>query len=137
MAMEWFGFGCGRETLAISARYLQRVLDRVAVTPVPLMPACHCGLAYDRGEVYDVIDMEILLGNRQGALQGDNIRMILLKHAQHKLGLLTDSVFGLIPLNTAGEHPAFITFGDNTFRVVTPDLIWSLLMGLPYGPDQI
>ena len=29
MAMEWFGFGCGRETLAISARYLQRVLDRV------------------------------------------------------------------------------------------------------------
>ncbi|MBW1691054.1 MAG: chemotaxis protein CheW [Deltaproteobacteria bacterium] len=109
--MEWFAFKAADKYLGIEAQYIHRVVDEVKVTPVPLVPHCHMGVMYYRGEVFDVIHIGSLLGQREAlypptspepASGGrwraglENSRIILMKWPSKKLALLPDKIIGLI-----------------------------------------
>ena len=117
--MEWFAFKAGDEYLGIEAQYIHRVVDEIKITPVPLLPPCHRGLMYYRGEVFDVIDIGGLLGKSKAAgppasqasppakqseaararalrAGNENSRIILLKWSHKKLALAPDKIIGLI-----------------------------------------
>lgn len=158
--MEWFAFKGGDEYLGIEAQYIHRVVDEVKVTPVPLVPDCHRGLMYYRGEVFDVIHIGSLLGQREAVYPpaspessrwraGDeNPRIILLKWSSKKLALAPDHIIGLVSVedNKRGQtvyapSPAERDDGGQkekyVVRLIAPDHIWEKVSELSYGPHKV
>lgn len=161
--MEWFAFKAGDEYLGIEAQYIHRVVDEVKVTPVPLVPDCHRGLMYYRGEVFDVIHIGSLLGQREAVYPPasggrwraglENFRIILMKWSSKKLALVPDKIIGLIWVDdskreqtvyapsTARLSPAERDDGgqeeEYIVRLIAPEHIWEKVSELSYGPHKV
>ena len=161
--MELFAFKTAEEYLGIEAQFIHRVVDDVQITPVPLVPSCHMGLIYYRGEVFDVIHVGSLLGQKE-AVYNENSRIIFLKWSHKKLALVPDHIIGFIWIkDTKGEKTFYTprpprlspTEQDDppatarheragggqkekyTVRLITPDYIWKKVSGLSYGPYKV
>lgn len=134
--MQWFTFEAAGEHLAIEARHIYRVIDEVKVAPVPLVPSCHMGLIYYRGELFDVIEVGDLLGQRTGKLK-KNTRIILLRWDNKRLALVPDKITGLIWMEAIEDKQSVYTQGEYTFRLLAPDEIWKTLLELSYGPHKV
>lgn len=139
--MEWFAFKAGDEYLGIEAQYIHRVVDEVKVTPVPLVPDCHRGLMYYRGEVFDVIHIGSLLG-QGGAVYLENSRIILMKWSTRKLALVPDHIIGLICVgDTKREQTAYAPDDGHkkeyALRLIAPEHIWEKVSELSYGPHKV
>jgi chemotaxis signal transduction protein len=161
LTMEWLAFKAGDEYLGIEAQYIHRVVDEVKVTPVPLVPSCYIGLIYYRGEMFDVIDIGSLLGQREVVAPPaspeqagkENSRIILVKWSHKKLALVPDKIIGLIWVeDTEERHTVYAPSPpglspderDNagqeeeyTVRLITPDHIWEKVSELSYGPHKV
>jgi chemotaxis signal transduction protein len=131
--MDCFVFEAARRLMGIAARHIYRIVDETQPTPVPLLPACHMGILYYRGELFDVIDAGRLLDS-EGSDYDDRSRyIILLKWDQRRLGLLPARIVGIMWIADAeGGRTAFTREGEPV-QVITPQDIWQLLSDLPYG----
>lgn len=138
--MEYFTFKAAEKYLGVEVRYIQGVIDEARITPVPLLPFCHLGLLYHRGELFDVVDVGALLGQEKGlqaVTERKGYRVILLKWSQRKLALASDEIIGLTWLDDKqGERDAYSMEGYN-IEVITPDHIWEILSGLSYGYHEV
>lgn len=150
--MEWFAFKAGDEYLGIEAQYIHQVVDEIKVMPVPLVPFCHIGLMYYRGEVFDVIHIGSLLGQRE-AVYHENSRIILMKWSSKKLALVPDKIIGLIwvddskreqtvyapstPRLSPAERDDGGQEGEYAVTLITPEHIWEKVSELSYGPHKV
>ncbi len=138
--MECLTFKAAGRHLGIEIRYIHRVVDEFTITPVPLLPSCHLGLLYYRGELFDVIDLGNLLEERKdvkpGAV-GKNHRIILLKWNQKNLALVPDEIIGLNRVEDRKEEDGFNSQGELKIELITPDHIWEMLSGLSYGYGKV
>ena len=145
--MEWFAFKAGDEYLGIEAQYIHRVVDEVKVTPVPLVPQCHMGVMYYRGEVFDVIHIGSLLGKSEAVCK-ENSRIILVKSSSKKLALVPDKILGLIWVeDNKGKQTAYAPSlaqrdgagqeEEYAVRLITPEHIWKKISKLSYGPCKV
>lgn len=145
--MELFTFKTANKYFGIEARYVDRVLEEVDAAPVPLMPACHVGLIYYRGELFDVIDFGCLMRDLEtetakapGFCPGrrtrkKNSRVILIKWNHKKLSLIPDSITGLIWIDTANPGQPVHTADGNPVEIISPDEIWNALSERTHGPN--
>lgn len=134
--MEYFVFEVEGQHFGIEARYVYRIVDDLVVTPIALMPPCYEGLSYYRGELFDVVDAGIILGESGKGSQEDAY-VILLKWQQHNLGLIPKRIVGLkwIDEQNAGR-PEQIVDGV-LVKLIVPENIWKLLSEMDYGPEKI
>jgi len=130
--MECFIFEAAKKYLGIEAQYIYRIADDVKPAPVPLVPDCHVGIIYHRGDLFDVIDAGKLLG-KESSLSQATPYVILLQWEQRKLGLIPDRIVGLKWLDeTEGAETLFGQDGQ-TIQMITPMDLWDMLTKLPYG----
>ena len=69
--MDCFVFEAAGKYLGIEARYVYRIANEVSPASVPLLPACHVGIIYYRGDLFDVIDVGRLLRNESSLINGN------------------------------------------------------------------
>ncbi|MCJ7684404.1 MAG: chemotaxis protein CheW [Desulfobacteraceae bacterium] len=131
--MECLIFEAAEKCLGIETEYIYRIADDLQITPVPLVPPCYRGLTYFRGDLFDIIDVGSLMGGERSLLNGTSY-IILLKWEQRKLGLISDKIIGIKWIeNNNGSRTVFTKEG-RTVELITPEKIWKILSGLPYGP---
>jgi chemotaxis signal transduction protein len=130
--MDIFIFEAAEQYFGFEAKYIYRIADNVIIVPVPLMPACHEGLIYYRGDLFDVIDMGRLMENEVLTLHDDPY-IILLKWNAGKMGLIPDRIVGMKWIEDNGGTGTVFNKRGDTVKVMTPDEIWKKLAGLAYG----
>lgn len=130
--MECFVFEIAGKHLGIEARYIYRIADDERPTPVPLVPSCHVGIIYYRGDLFDVIDAGRLLGNEIAPVKGSPY-VILLKWDHRKLGLIPHGVVGIKWIEDANAAHTVLTREGDAIQMITPADIWKTLSDLPYG----
>ena len=131
--MDCFVLEAAGKHMGIEARYVYRIANEVRLAPVPLLPACHVGIIYYRGDLFDVIDMGRLLGE-ESYLINRNPYVILLKWDHRKLGLIPDRIVGLEWVeDTTDNLQTALTRDGRTIRIITPGEIWEILSCLSYG----
>jgi chemotaxis signal transduction protein len=130
--MDCFVFEAAGRQVGIAARYIFRIADDARPAPVPLLPSCHVGIIYYRGDLFDVIDAGQLLGN-ESSLSDKTPYVILLKWDQRKLGLIADRIVGMKSIEDANGTQIVFTREGNAIQMITPGEIWKTLSELPYG----
>jgi chemotaxis signal transduction protein len=130
--MEYFIFEAAEKYLGIEAKHIYRIADDVKPTPVPLVPSCHVGIIYYRGNLFDVIDVGRLMG-KEKSLPNGNPYVILLDWDQQKLGLIPDRIVGLEWIEDPNSTQTAFTKDGRTIQMITPGEIWKILSELPYG----
>ena len=135
--MEWFEFVIEDKPFHIETRYVFQVLHEATVTPVPFVPDCYLGLAYYRGELYDVIQMSSLMGEKKRTTKDIKRTLILLKWDDKKLALAPDKVVGLIHVDIQEEDKNLMSRKSEELNRITPELIISKLLKEQYGPVEI
>ncbi len=131
--MEYFVFKVRERYFAIGAQYVYRIVDDLMVTPVPLLPDCYEGLSYYRGELFDVVNADIIVGKEKDASkQGGYI--ILLKWDQHNLGLIPDHIVGLKWMDDDHLQETNQMVDGLSVKLVTPEAVWESISGMDYGP---
>lgn len=134
--MEWFTFKVGDEHFGIETRYIYRVVDDVKVIPVPLTPACHMGLIYYRGELFDVFHLGSLL-KKEKVEEKEGRWTILMKWSGKRLALIPDKVIGLLGIEEPDRQQRVSSRENEAIRFIKPDYIWNKLLELSYGYQQI
>jgi chemotaxis signal transduction protein len=134
--MELFTFQARDQILGIDAQYVYRVVDDISIAPAPLSPACHLGLLYYRGELFDVIDIASLLGQGKADVAG-NFRIILVRWSGKKFALVPDRIIGLLCIEDKEKGQTVCAKENHVVRPITPDQIWNELLKLRYGPKKI
>lgn len=135
--MDCFIFEAAGKHLGIEAHYIYRIVDSVKPAPIPLLPSCHAGIIYDRGDLFDVIDVGRLLDKESSSPSDKSPYVILLKWNQRKLGLIPKRIIGIKWVqDTAdtGTSQTVFTSEGRTIQLITPEEIWKLLSDLLYGP---
>jgi len=132
--MDCFIFEAAGKYLGIEARYIHRVVDDAKPAPVPLLPPPHIGIIYDRGDLFDVIDVGRLLGDeRPSPSDNKTPYVILLKWDHRKLGLIPDRIAGIKWIQDTDPSQTVFTREGYTIQMITPGEIWKMLSDLPYG----
>ncbi|MDZ7699607.1 MAG: chemotaxis protein CheW [Deltaproteobacteria bacterium] len=134
--MEYFVFKVRDRYFAIGAHYVYRIVDDLMVTPVPLLPACYEGLSYYRGELFDVVNADIIVGKEKEASK-KSAYIILLKWDQHNLGLIPDHIVGLKWIDEENPQETDLMVDGLLVKVVTPEAVWQSISGMDYGPEKI
>jgi len=91
--MDVLTFQVGGKWYGLDAGIVHRVVEDYIVYPVPMMPVFHKGLIFYRGDLYDVIDLGVLLGRKPAA----GSRLMLFRWRHHAMAFLAD-VIGSIRL---------------------------------------
>jgi len=130
--MDCFVFEAGGCFLGIEARHVYRILDDVEMAPVPLLPPCHLGIIYHRGDLFDMIDVGMLLG-REGRVPDRPPYAILLKWDQRKLGLIPGRIIGITSVENKDNHETVFTGEGLSIHILTPEAIWKGFLEFPYG----
>lgn len=134
--MEWFTFKVGDEHFGIETQYIYRVVDDVKVTPVPLTPACHMGVIYYRGELFDVLHLgRLLKGEKVQEKQGR--WTILMKWSGKRLALVPDKVIGLLWIEDQDRRQTVSSREKDAIRFIKPEYLWNKILELSYGYQQI
>jgi len=130
--MDCFLFEAAGDCRGIEARYIYRIADDAKPVPVPLLPSCHVGIVYYRGDLFDVIDAGQLLGTHS-SLSDKAPRVILLKWNHRKLGLIPDRIVGIKWIEDTNTSQTAFTREGLAIQMITPGEIWEMLSDLPYG----
>jgi chemotaxis signal transduction protein len=134
--MKLFVIKSKDDFIGIESDHVHRVIDDVRITPVPLTPEPYIGLLYHRGELFDVINMRLLLGYPPEALSNQN-RIIILKWPDRKLAVIPDEIIGMIWIGDDSENREDYYHENRKIRLLKPDFIWKKLSELFYGPLKI
>lgn len=133
---ECFVFKAFDQYLGMKPRYIYRVVDEIRITPVPLVSKFYVGLIYYRGELFDVLQAGRLTA--EGGLADDSGRIILLKWAGKKIGLIPEKIVGLTWISGEGEGEEEEYGPDgHSLRFIEPDDIWDMVNGFSDGSDKI
>jgi chemotaxis signal transduction protein len=87
-------FSRGGRTFAVPLPLLVRVVDDLAIHPVPLTPRSHLGLAYHGHALHPVFDPAALYGEPAGAPAAANVLLVDAGGAQ--VGLAADAIVGSV-----------------------------------------
>jgi len=133
--MDCFIFEAAGKYLGIEAQYIYRIVDDVNPARVPLLPSCHAGIIYDRGDLFDVIDVGRLLENDSAPSPDKTTYVILLKWNQRKLGLIPERIVGIKWIQDTADKKSRTVFTSEgcTIQMISPEEIWKMLLDLPYG----
>ncbi|RPH49819.1 MAG: hypothetical protein EHM85_12560 [Desulfobacteraceae bacterium] len=134
--MKLFVFKSKDEFIGIESDYVHRIIDDSKVTQVPLTPEPYTGLLYHRGELFDVINMQLLLGYQADGSAEPN-RIIILKWLDKKLAVIPDEITGMIWIDDEAESKNEYYHENHKIRLIRPDYIWKKLSELSYGPHKI
>ena len=105
--MKLFTFKLGNDEFGIESKYVYRVIDDVLITPVCLMPPFYLGLLYNRGELFDVIDLGVLM-EKDASFQ-ENPRLMIIRWEDRKLAISLGIIQGLVWIDDDMERDALIS----------------------------
>lgn len=125
--MNLFAFRTGGKTMGIDARFILRVLEGACIAPVCRMPPYHLGMLHHRGELFDVIDVGLLLGGMYSS-HAESRRLILLHWSDKKLALAPGVIHGLVWIEAESAGDALITRNGTTIHILTPEQIWKRVL---------
>ena len=134
--MKLFVFKLKDEFIGIESDYVYRIIDDLKVTPIPLTPESYTGLLYHRGELFDVIDMRLLLGYPADE-SAETTRIIIIKWLDKKLAVISDEIIGMIWIDDNSENKNEYYHEERKIHLMKPDYIWNKLSELSYGPNKI
>lgn len=120
--MKLFTFKLGNHDFGIESKYVYRVLDDVLITPVCLMPPFYLGLLYNRGELFDVIDLGVLMD--RGTSFQESPRLMVIRWEDRKLAISPGIIQGLVWIDDDMQRDALIAEGGGMVHLVTPAQIW-------------
>ncbi|MGB5157508.1 chemotaxis protein CheW [Desulfobacterium sp. N47] len=140
--MKIFVFKAKDKYFGIESEYIYRIIDDYKITPVCLTPQCYAGLIFYRGELFDVINIRLLLGYSEYSEStynepDENQRIIIVKWHNKKLAVIPDEIIGIIWID--GNFEGFNSYHheNKDIYLITPDYIWKKLLELSYGYQQI
>ena len=134
--MKLFVFKSGDELIGIESDFVHSVIDDSKVTPVPFTPEPYTGLLYYRGELFYVINMRLLLGNKAGKSLKAN-RIIITKWSNKKLAVIPDEIIGMIWIDENAENKSEYYHENNKISLIKPDDLWKKLSELSYVSCKI
>lgn len=134
--MKLFVFKSKDEFIGMESDFVHRIIDDFKVTPVPLTPKSYTGLLYHRGELFDVINMRLLLGYPANG-SAETTRIIIVKWLNKKLAVIPDAITGMIWIDDTSGNKGVYYHENHKIRLITPDYIWKKLSELFYGPCKI
>jgi chemotaxis signal transduction protein len=134
--MEIVAFLVDDRFYGLDAQHVNRVIEKVNIFSTPFMPACHMGLLFYRGELYDVIDAGFLFNQKTSAINSHS-RIILIKWNRNKLAIIPDVVVGLMSIDDQSLDQEDSTAHGQVIDLITPDSLWDRLLKLNYGPGKI
>lgn len=136
--MKLFVFKSKDKYIGIESEYIYRIIDDYKVTPVCLTPKCYAGLIFYRGELFDVINIKLLLGTSESSESAydeliQNQRIIIVKWHNKKLAVIPDEIIGMIWIDGDFEGLSIYQHEDKNINLIPPDYIWKKLLELSYG----
>ncbi|MFH2044973.1 MAG: chemotaxis protein CheW [Pseudomonadota bacterium] len=136
--MKLFVFKSKDKYIGIESEHIYRIIDDYKVTPVCLTPKCYAGLIFYRGELFDVINIKLLLGSSEYSENAydeliQNQRIIIVKWHNKKLAVIPDEIIGMIWIDGNFESLSIYQHEDKNINLITPDYIWKKLSELSYG----
>lgn len=134
--MKLFVFKSKDEFIGIQSDYVHRVIDDSKVTPVPFAPDTYTGLLYYRGELFDVINIRLLLGYPAEGT-AEITRIIILKWLNKKLAVIPDEIIGMIWIDDNSEDKGEYYHENHKVSLIKPDDLWKKVSELSYGPCKI
>ena len=134
--MEYLVFKRSGLIIGIEIEHIRQVVADVTVAPVPFTSPGYMGLIYYRGELFDVVDLGVILGKKHAIKSKKNLN-ILLKWDQKGIALAADEIIGLKSLKEGDSEPKGCTLESIQIKIITPEHIWKMLSELPYGPRQV
>ena len=132
--MKLFTFKLGNDEFGIESKYVYRVIDDVRITPVCLMPDFYLGLLYHRGELFDVVDLGILM-NRGVSCQAPR-RLAVIRWGDRKLAISSGAIQGLVWIDDDMEREALISEKGCMIHLITPEQIWETMGRRLSQPDR-
>ena len=134
--MELFVIRTADRYLGLKPSCIYRVVEDLKITPVPLSRSCHIGLTYYRGELFDVIDGDLLFSEKEegGSASG---RLILLKWKGRKMGLVFDEIIGLVWLKNEDDGKEEYVLKDYSARLIEPETLWEKVTSFSDGPYKV
>ena len=106
--LEVVAFQLGQEKYGVELRYVREVCPMNELTPLPGTPAFVLGILNVRGQVLSVLDIRKLFDLPQRGV-GDLDRIIVLHHGGMELGILGDTILGVIQVPTDELQPGLPT----------------------------
>ena len=125
--MKLITFKINGEVLGLPSDYVYRVVDHVTITPVCLMPSFYLGLLHYRGELFDVLDIGLLL-NKGKAAFSESRRLMIIRWAGRKMAVAPGFIRGLVWIDGDDAEETSITQGGQAIRVLTPKAIWDRVL---------
>lgn len=95
-APHWLTFQLDGQAYAAPLAQVSEVIRMGEVTPVPGAAADLLGIRHLRGRVVPVLDGRRRLGLAPSDTDGDSVRVVMLAHAAHWIGLRVDAVGELL-----------------------------------------
>ena len=135
--MEWFEFEIENKPFHIASKFIFQVLHEASVAPVPFVPDCYIGLTFYRGELFDVIHMASLFGDKKETGKDRKKTLVLIKWDNKKLALAPDRVVGLVHVDIQNEEKKLLIRKKEELNTITPQIIIDRLLAEHYGPDKI
>lgn len=125
--MKLFTFRTGGQYFGLESKHVYRVLEEVSIAPVCRMPVHYLGLLYYRGELFDVIDIGLLIKNEVAA-SDESPRILIMRWAGKKLALAPGVIHGLVWIDQKTDGDTVITGSGRTIHIMTPEKIWDQLI---------
>jgi purine-binding chemotaxis protein CheW len=122
-SLEVVSFLLGQEKYGVETRYVREVCPLNELTPLPGTPRFVLGVVNVRGQVLSVVDIGRLFDLPQRGV-GDLDRIIVLQDGGMELGILGNSILGVVQVRTDELQPSLPTLTGlrgEYLRGVTPD----------------
>jgi purine-binding chemotaxis protein CheW len=107
-SLEVVSFTLGREVYGVELRYVREVCPLNELTPLPGTPPFVLGLVNIRGQVLSVIDIRVPFGLPETGV-GDLDRIVILHHGGMELGILCNSILGVVQVPMDELQPSLPT----------------------------
>jgi purine-binding chemotaxis protein CheW len=122
-SLEVVSFLLGQEKYGVESCYVREVWPLNELTPLPGTPPFVLGIVNVRGQVLSVIDIRKLFDLPQKGV-GDLDRIIVLQNGVMELGILGNSILGVVQIPTDELQPTLPTLTGlrgEYLKGVTPD----------------
>lgn len=95
-AGQWLSFRIGTQTYAAPLEAVNEVIRDGDITPVPGAAADVLGVRHLRGRIVPVLDGQRRMGVADAPLDPASVRIVMLAHAEHLVGLRVGAVGELL-----------------------------------------
>ncbi|MGB5851125.1 MAG: chemotaxis protein CheW [Rhodanobacter sp.] len=95
-AGQWLSFRIGTQTYAAPLEAVNEVIRDGDITPVPGAAADVLGVRHLRGRIVPVLDGQRRMGVADAPLDPGSVRIVMLAHAEHLVGLRVGAVGELL-----------------------------------------